>query len=188
LENLPSRACCGQAHEHVAIPLRCSREAGNGFVIPTKARYGHQHEDGTNRPLPIRDEPMKLFFSTLPRNFIKCFAGRMLLWHLLAIALTLALALSGFDWHYFLWTRSSRLWRWLFPAVPIGGLVPIVLPLSLLLLSSITRNAQVRLTAWGIGQAEAIGGIVAAGYKALTGRAHTAVGVVVGRSFQQGHT
>jgi membrane-associated phospholipid phosphatase len=120
---------------------------------------------------------MKLFFSTLPRNLIDCFKGRMLVWHLSAIILTVVLVLSGFDWQYFLWTRSPRLWAWLFPAVPIGGLVPIVLPLSLLLLSGITRNAQIRLTAWGIGQAEVIGGIVAAGYKALTGRAHPAHGI-----------
>ncbi len=36
---------------------------------------------------------------------------------------------------------------------------------------------QVWMTAWAICQAEAIGGIVAAGYKALTGRAHPAHGV-----------
>ena len=77
---------------------------------------------------------MKLLFSTLPRILIKCFAGRMFFWHLIAIALTLALVLSGFDWQYFLWTRSPMLQAWLFPAVPIGGLVPIALPLVLLML------------------------------------------------------
>ncbi len=120
---------------------------------------------------------MKLFFATLPRNLIQCFAGQMLFWHLTAIVLTLALVLSGFDWQYFLWTRSPTLQAWLFPAVPIGGLVPIALPLVLLLLGGITRNAQVWMTAWAISQSEAIGGIVAAGYKALTGRAHPAHGV-----------
>jgi hypothetical protein len=117
---------------------------------------------------------MTLFFSTLPRNVIACFAGRMLLWHLIAIILTLVLVVSGFDWHYFLWTRSPMLRAWLFPAVPIGGLVPIALPLVLFVLSGIIRSAQVWMTAWAISQAEAIGGIVAAGYKALTGRAHPA--------------
>jgi membrane-associated phospholipid phosphatase len=55
--------------------------------------------------------------------------------------------------------------------------VPIGLPLNLFLLSGITRNAQARMTARAISQAEVIGGIVAAGYKALTGRAHPAHGV-----------
>jgi membrane-associated phospholipid phosphatase len=117
---------------------------------------------------------MKLFFSTLPRHVIECFRGRMLIWHLIAILLTALVVVSGFDWQYFLWTRSPTLLSWVFPAVPIGGLVPIALPLALFLLSAITRNAQARVTAWAVTQAEIIGGIIAAGYKALTGRAHPA--------------
>jgi membrane-associated phospholipid phosphatase len=117
---------------------------------------------------------MNHFFSTLPRNVIECFRGRMLIWHLAAIALTLALVLSGVDWHYFLATRSPVLRSWLFPAVPIGALLPIVLPLTLLLLGSLIGNSSTRLIGWAIGQAEVIGGIIAAGYKALTGRAHPA--------------
>lgn len=120
---------------------------------------------------------MKLFLSTLSRNIIGCFKSRMLIWHLSAIALTFALVLSGFDWQYFLWTRSPILRSWMFPAVPIGGLLPIALPLMLLVLGSVTRSAQTRLSAWAISQAEVIGAIVAAGYKALTGRAHPAHGV-----------
>jgi membrane-associated phospholipid phosphatase len=116
--------------------------------------------------------PAKLFFSTLSRNIIGCFNGRMLLWHLLAIVLTLALVVSGYDRWYFLCTRSPLLRLWLFPAVPIGGLVPIVLPLTLLVLGSINGSARTRLTAWAVSQAEVIGGIVAAAYKAITGRAH----------------
>ena len=120
---------------------------------------------------------MKLFFSTLPRNIIECFKGRMLIWHLAAIILTLALVVSGLDWQYFLWTRSPILRSWLFPAVPIGGLLPIVLPLALLVAGGVARNARTRLIGWAITQAEVIGGIIAAGYKAITGRAHPAHGV-----------
>jgi membrane-associated phospholipid phosphatase len=115
---------------------------------------------------------MKLFFTTLPCNISGCFKGRMLIWHLLAIVLTVALVVSGIDWWYFLCTRSPRLRSSLFPAVPIGGLVPIALPLALLVLGSITGSARTRLTAWAVSQAEVIGGIVAAAYKAITGRAH----------------
>jgi hypothetical protein len=115
---------------------------------------------------------MKLFFSTLPCNILGCFKGRLLFWHLTAIALTLALVLSGFDWHYFLRTRSPVLQSWLFPAVPVGGLLPIALPLLLFVLGSITGSARTRLTAWAVSQAEVIGGIVAAAFKAITGRAH----------------
>lgn len=120
---------------------------------------------------------MKLFFSTLPRNLIGCFRGRRLLWHLTAIVLTAGLVLFGVDWQYFLATRSPRLWAWLFPAVPVGGLLPIVLPLTLLVVGGIGRNTAMRLVGWAIAQAEVIGGIIAAGYKALTGRAHPPHGV-----------
>ena len=117
---------------------------------------------------------MNWFFSTLPRHILECFKGRMFIWHLIAIILTIAVVVSGFDWQYFLCTRSPSLLFWLFPAVPIGGFVPVALPLAVFLLSAITRNAQVRMPAWAISQAEIIGGIIAAGYKALTGRAHPA--------------
>jgi hypothetical protein len=55
------------------------------------------------------------------------------------------------------------------------------------------------MTSWAISQAEAIGGMVAAGYKALTGRAHPAhevatdltrlfrFGLLRGRVFWAGH-
>jgi membrane-associated phospholipid phosphatase len=120
---------------------------------------------------------MKLLFSTLPRNVIESFKGRMLVFHLAAILLTVAIVLSGFDWQYFLWTRSPMLRSWFWPAVPIGGLLPIVLPLVLLALGGITRSAPIRVVGWAIAQAEVIGAIIAAGYKALTGRAHPAHGV-----------
>jgi len=115
---------------------------------------------------------MKRFFSTLPGNIIGCFKGRMLIWHLVAIVSTVALVVSGFDWQYFLCTRSPILRSWSFPAVHIGGLLPIALPLTLLLLGSVAGSARTRLTAWAVIQAEVIGGLVAAAYKAVTGRAH----------------
>ena len=103
----------------------------------------------------------------------------MLVWHLTAIILTLVLVVSGFDWQYFLRARSPMLRSWLWPAVPIGGLLPLALPLTLFLLGSLSQSAPTRLIAWAITQAEVIGGIVAAGYKAITGRAHPAHGVGV---------
>jgi membrane-associated phospholipid phosphatase len=120
---------------------------------------------------------MKQFLSTLPRNLLDCFRGRMILWHLCAIILTFILATSGFDWLYFASTRNPILRSWMFPAVPIGGLLPVALPLVLFAIGSITRSAQTTLTAWAVGQAELVGAIVAAAYKSVTGRAHPSHGV-----------
>jgi membrane-associated phospholipid phosphatase len=115
---------------------------------------------------------VKQFFSTLPSNIIGCFKGRMILWHVVAIVLTLILVLSGFDWFYCRSTRDPLLRSWMFPAAPIGGLVPLVLPLSLIVSGIISRNAQTILTGWAIGQAELIGSLISSSYKAVTGRVH----------------
>jgi hypothetical protein len=96
----------------------------------------------------------------------------MIVFHVVAIGLTVAIVVSGFERRYISSTRESTLLRWLWPAVPIGGLVPILLPLGLLAVGSVSRSATMRMVGWGIGQAEVIGGIIAAAYKAVTGRAH----------------
>ncbi len=113
---------------------------------------------------------MKLFFRTLPRNILGCFKGRMLFWHLTAIILTIALIVSGLDWQYFLWAHSRTFRWWFYPAIPMGTLLPMVLPLTLFVLSRGNRSAATRRTAWAISQAVVIALVIAAGYKAITGR------------------
>ena len=115
---------------------------------------------------------MRQFFWTLPGNLLNCFRGRMIFWHLAFVLLTVALVLSGFDWLWFASTRSPALRTWMFPAVRIGWHLPIVLPVLLLAIGFARRNAKVLLAGWAIGQAEIIGGILAASYKAVTGRVH----------------
>lgn len=120
---------------------------------------------------------MKQFFVTLPRNIIGCFKGRMIFWHLLAILLTVILVTSGFDWFYFQSTRDPWLWSFMFPAAPIGGLVPLMLPLILIVSGYIISHARMTLTGWAIGQAELISSLISSTYKAFTGRVHPAHGV-----------
>ena len=131
---------------------------------------------------------MKFFFSTLPRNIIDCFRGRMLIWHLVAILLTYGLVVSGIDRSYFLATRAPVLRSWMFTAVVIGGLLPFILSLALLALGNLDKNARIGSFGWAVGQAEIIGAFVAAFYKALTGRAHPAhdVGADLTRNFRFG--
>ena len=120
---------------------------------------------------------MKRLLSTLPGNVLDCFKGRMVLWHSIAIILTFILVTSGFDGLYFASTRNPILRSWMFPAVVIGGLLPIALPLLLLAVGSMSRSARITLAGWAIGQAELIGAVVVAAYKAITGRAHPAHGI-----------
>ena len=99
------------------------------------------------------------------------------MWHAVAVVLTFILVTSGFDWRYFLATRAPKLRSWMFPAVHIGGLLPIVLPLLLLAIGILAGSARIRLTGWAVGQAELIGALVTAIYKAFTGRVHPPHGV-----------
>ncbi len=115
---------------------------------------------------------MKLFLSSLPRNLLDCFKGRRIIWHIIAIILTFILVISGFDGLYFASTRNPILRLCMFPAVVIGGLLPIALPLLLLAIGTMSRSARLTLAGWAVGQAELIGAVVAAAYKAITGRAH----------------
>jgi membrane-associated phospholipid phosphatase len=131
---------------------------------------------------------VKQFFATLPRNIFACFKGRMILWHVTAILLTVVLVTSGFDWFYFVSTRNPSLRDWLFPAVHIGGLLPISLPLTLIVFGIIARNGRIILTGWAVGQAALIGSLISSAYKAVTGRAHPAhnVGEDISHVFQFG--
>jgi membrane-associated phospholipid phosphatase len=115
---------------------------------------------------------MKLFFWTLPRSIIACFKGPKIIWHTVAVLLTLILVTSGLDWRFFTSTRDPTLRSLMFPAVVIGGLLPVALPIILLAIGSLARSARTSLAGWAVGQSELIGALVAAGYKSVTGRAH----------------
>jgi membrane-associated phospholipid phosphatase len=120
---------------------------------------------------------VKQFFSTLPKNILGCFQGRMIFWHLLFIALTFICVSSGFDWFYFCSTRSPQLWAWMIPSAPIGALVPLVLPLTLILTGFIANRARLAQTGWAIGQAALMGSLLSSTYKAFTGRVHPEHGI-----------
>ena len=115
---------------------------------------------------------MKQFLLSLPRNIINCFTVRVVLWHILAIIISVACVVSGFDWLYFTATRNSTLQIWMFPAVPIGGLLPIAMPLALLVGGWLCKNITMNMTGWATGQAAFIGSMISSAYKAITGRAH----------------
>lgn len=117
---------------------------------------------------------MKQFLTTLPRNFLDCFKGRKLLWHLFAILLTVVLVTSGFDWRYYLATHGQTLREWMFPAAVIGMFLPFALPLILFAAGLVASSARIVSTGWAIGQAELLGSVISSAYKAFTGRAHPA--------------
>ena len=132
--------------------------------------------EATNR-LRYYSLRMKRFLSTFPRNTVACFKGRMALWHLIAIILTLILVMSGFDWFYFRSTRDPVLRSWMFPAVHFGGVLPLYLPLLLILIGVVFRNGGIATAGWAVAQSEIIGALICVAYKAITGRAHPSRGL-----------
>jgi membrane-associated phospholipid phosphatase len=125
---------------------------------------------------------MKQFLLTLPWNIIGCFKGRNIFWHLTAIILTWILVTSGFDWFYFQSTRSRELRSWMFPAVIIGGLLPMTLPFLLLLIGVIFRSAIATRAGWATGQAALLGLAISSAYKVITGRPHPPRGTALDMS------
>ena len=106
----------------------------------------------------------------MPTNIARCFKGYKLLWHILAIALTYISVASDFDWHYFLFTRTPLLRTFLFPAVMLGMILPVVVPLVLLAVSAVRKNLNIKNTAFALGQAAILGLVISSVYKAFTGR------------------
>ena len=134
---------------------------------------------------------MRGFFYNLPKNIIKCFGGYNLLWHLLAITLTYILVTSGVDWLYFTSFRSDLLRTLLFPAVRLGGCLPIIVPLTLYISGVVSRNVKAANTAYALGQSVLVGLLTASFYKAFTGRvhpprSHTLATVDISREFRFG--
>jgi membrane-associated phospholipid phosphatase len=113
---------------------------------------------------------MKNFFYCLPENFRKSFSGSNIRWHLLAILLTYLLVISGADWQYFLSSQNSSLQTFLFPAVILGGVVPMFSPFILWTLGVMRKNLQIKNMAFALGQAALLGWFISSCYKAFTGR------------------
>jgi membrane-associated phospholipid phosphatase len=108
------------------------------------------------------------FFRTLPRNILRSFMGRNLLWHALAIGATAGLVISGFDWTYFRATRPLA--PYLFPAVRLGWIMPVIVPILFHVTGSVLKDPRAVCCAYATAQAALIGLFVSLFYKAFTGR------------------
>ena len=111
----------------------------------------------------------KDFFVSFPSNFLKVFHSKNIFWHLLAFSLTAVIVFSGFDWTYFLAVRNELLNSVFFPAILIGFFIPLLLPFFIIYFW-LRKNKNMLFYSLAVFQTVAIGWIVSALYKALTGR------------------
>ncbi len=113
---------------------------------------------------------MKNFLKTLSKNVTGSFKKKNLFWHVLAFLATYLIVISGFDWYYFVVMQSEILHTIFWPGIAIGGLVPILFPLTLIIAGKIGKNKPREFFGWALGQAALTGWFVSALYKFFTGR------------------
>ncbi len=113
---------------------------------------------------------MRHFIRTLPINIVASFSGLRILFLVGAIIATYALVVSTLDWSYFLAVRDPVLNKMFFPAIIIGGFIPVSLPLFLVVVGYLFERPRVAVTGWALGQAALIGSLVSSTLKAFTGR------------------
>ena len=125
--------------------------------------------------MSISQEPfilpyMRHFLRTLFPNTIGSFWGWKLFFLAGAIIATVAIVQTGTDWRYLLAMRDPDLNKMFFPAIIIGGFLPISLPLFLIVYGRLFDLPHITLTGWAVGQAALIGSMLSSTLKAFTGR------------------
>lgn len=108
------------------------------------------------------------------KNFItiiqRCYSWKNIALQVLAVALTYFIVTSGFDWYWFAHTRGTLLQDWLFPAAIIGGLLPILIPITFFWVGKARKNARAMTLGYATMQAALAGLLISSFYKIFTGR------------------
>ena len=113
---------------------------------------------------------MKNILYKFKENLFGVFRGKNILWHLLACALTYIFVVSDFDWKYFLFFNGSTTQKVLFSAAVLGGLVPIILPITFYLVGKSKKSLMLLNVAFATIQAGVLGWFISSLYKTFTGR------------------
>jgi membrane-associated phospholipid phosphatase len=92
------------------------------------------------------------------------------MFQVLAILLTYCIVISGFDLWYFTVAQVFVLRSVLLPAMFLGGLVPIFLPLLCIVIGLIKKNTRYLNTASALIQSAFLGLVISSTYKLFTGR------------------
>lgn len=118
-------------------------------------------------------------------SFRSTFQWPLTILHLLAILLSIPLIILGIDWSYFLFFKNHIYLQFIFfPAVPIGGLVPLAFPPIIYLYAKKEKRPEFEPLAFALTQAAIVGTIMIAFYKAITARLEPEIfeDVIVDRS------
>ena len=115
--------------------------------------------------------PFSVLFHKMDQHLAGSFTYNYGLNHALAIAGTYGLVQSGADWQYHNFMKDHIAIAYMgFPAVILGGLVPLVIPAGLYYYGKSHENSELQITALALGQAAILGFLVSSAYKAVSGR------------------
>ncbi len=121
---------------------------------------------GTKRRYSIRG-----LLHRFPYNLARSFWKLNLLLHVMAVGVTYLIVTTEMDWNY---SRSSMdhlyLQPFFFPAVFLGGLLPIAVPIVLYRYGKKKNNVRTINASYAVAQAAIISLVVSSLYKAFTGR------------------
>ncbi|MHA2029464.1 MAG: phosphatase PAP2 family protein [Candidatus Kariarchaeaceae archaeon] len=116
-------------------------------------------------------EYLRGFTFQIDSSFRKVVRWPWILLHILAITISIPIVVNEIDWSYFKFFAKYRyLQILLFPAVPLGGLLPFLLPPVIYLYSKKEEKPQLEPLAYSLTQAAVVGLIWSSIYKALSGR------------------
>ncbi|MCE7736170.1 MAG: phosphatase PAP2 family protein, partial [Candidatus Heimdallarchaeota archaeon] len=111
------------------------------------------------------------FTYSIGTSFRRVVRWPWVLFHILAILISIPIIVYGLDWSYFLFFQKYRFLQiFLFPAVPIGALVPLMLPPAIYLYGKKENIPYLQPLAYALTQAAVLGAIWSSIYKGLTGR------------------
>lgn len=103
-------------------------------------------------------------------TLVRAFSGKYFAAQLLAVALTVLIVMSGFDFMWYLAFDDTIVKRVLFSAVVVGGIVPVVFPLWIFFYGHIFKQKKEIILGNMLAQAVALGWIISSFYKAITAR------------------
>jgi membrane-associated phospholipid phosphatase len=114
---------------------------------------------------------MNLLFYNLFSNILHSIWKLNLLIHIFAVLITYLLVINNIDWIYYIFFINHRILQYIFfPAVIIGGLLPVLLP-AILYVKGVKKNSNnLRNLSLIIGQSTLISLFFTSFYKAITGR------------------
>ena len=127
---------------------------------------------------------MFLLLRNFLRHFYQLFTPPLLFIQIIPIIGTYIIVTSGFDWWYFVTVHDHLLYPYLRPALLIGFLIPAVLPIVALLYGAFAKRDGIVKIGFALLESAALGWLVSALYKSLTGRIQPPHSLLVDTSHQ----